>query len=180
MKILVLGGTGSIGSGIVATLSQRGHEVTGLARSRHSADKLKRSGATPVLGDMKNPDPWLNVVENVDAVVQAAATWDDDMEAVDRRLIESLLNAMTGFKQPKALIYTGGCWLYGNTADVVATESSPYDLRGQFSASIQTIDRLLSATGIRGMVIHPAMVYETNGAYFRISTRTPINWVTFA
>ena len=166
MKFLILGGTGSIGSAIVATLIQRGLEVLGLARSRKSADKLELAGATPIMGDIKDPGPWLDIIESTDGVVQAAATWGDDMHRVEKNLVESLLSTMSRLLPPKALIYTGGCWLYGNTGDRVATETSPLDPYEEFDGSISIIPKVLSASNIRGMVIHPAMVYEKNGGVF--------------
>ena len=166
MRYMVLGGTGSIGSRIVTTLIERCHEVLGLARSDDSAEKLSSVGATPLLGDIRNPAAWLDVVAETDGVVQAAATWDDDMGRVDRKLIESLLTFMGKLPTPKALIYTGGCWFYGNTGDRVADEDSPFVLIDQFAGSIDTMQKVLSAPGIRGMVIHPAMGYEKYGGVF--------------
>lgn len=166
MRILVLGGTGSIGSGVVAALLERGHDVVALARSASSADKLRLAGAGTVEGDIVEPRRWIHVARDVDGVVQAAATWKPDMDAVDRRLVDALLAEMAGFDPPKALLYTGGCWLYGQTGDTVANEASPFRPPEGFAGSIPIIGKVLSDAGVRGMVIHPGMVYEARGGVF--------------
>ena len=166
MRILVLGGTGSIGSGVVAALVERGHDVVALARSTSSADRLRRAGAETIAGDIIDFRPWIHVVRDVDGVVHAAATWKADMNAVDRRLVEDLIAEMRGFDPPKAFLYTGGCWLYGRTGDTVARETSPFRPLDAFADSVAVVERVLSATELRGMVIHPGMVYEAGGGVF--------------
>lgn len=166
MRILVLGGTGSIGSAIVEVLLKQGHQVVALGRSRQARTLLQNSGATPIEGDLNNPSRWVEVVENVDAVIQAAAAWGDDMGKVDRLVVDALLEKMHSDNSPKALIYTGGCWLYGRTGDTVATEETAFDPLDSFDWTIPTIQTVLSTPYIRGMVIHPAMVYERNGGVF--------------
>ena len=54
MKILVLGGTGSIGSAVVQALLQRHHEVVAIGRSVESRNTLERFGAISVSGDIRD------------------------------------------------------------------------------------------------------------------------------
>lgn len=162
----MLGGTGSIGRGIVAALLRRGHEPFALARCRDSADHLMRAGATPIRGDLRDIDGWIQAVDTMDGIFHAAATWDDDMVTTDRRVVEALLPAMASREAPKAFVYTGGTWRYGQTGDSVATEKSPtFDLEF-FSGSVDVTNTVLAAPSVRGMVIHPAMVYEDCGGVF--------------
>ncbi|MEM7207679.1 MAG: NAD-dependent epimerase/dehydratase family protein [Pseudomonadota bacterium] len=166
MNVLVLGGTGSIGAPVVKTLVQRGHTVSGLARSEESSAALASAGARPVEGSILNPDGWLDELRNVDAVIHAAAVWGDDMTDIDSRVVHSLLRAMPQYSDDKTLLYTGGCWHYGATGDVVADESTPYVSFSGFDVGLQTMQAVLSAQSVRGMVIHPAMVYERDGGVF--------------
>lgn len=131
MRVLVLGGTGSIGASVVRALLSRRYEVFGLARSDSAADRLSFQGAQPVRGDIRWPDEWTNVAKSVDAVIQVAADFTADAGAVDRNLTSALLGRLGARARspPQAYIYTGGCWLYGNTADRVATEESALDAR---------------------------------------------------
>lgn len=52
MKVFVTGATGVLGSRAVAALLAAGHDVTGLARRRESADLLAAAGATPVTASL--------------------------------------------------------------------------------------------------------------------------------
>ena len=166
MKVLVLGGTGSIGGAVVDVLQQRGHQVFALARSPQSCDVLTKAGAVPVEGNLTDPSQWIDNCDSVDGVIHAAATWDDQMGDIDRRTTEAVLDRLQSATSIKPFIYTGGCWLYGETGDTVATEDSAFDPLDSFAYSIPTIQLVLSASHSKGMVIHPAMVYERDGGVF--------------
>lgn len=165
MKVLVLGGTGSIGASVVHALMSRQHEVLGLARSDIAADRLSARGVQVVRGDIRWPDPWVRVAESVDAVIQVAGDFTADADSVGRHLISALLRAVQARNAgpDPTYLYTGGCWLYGNTGAHVATEESPLNAPGEWSWSIDHLKMVLDAPRVRGIVIHPAMVYERDG-----------------
>jgi dihydroflavonol-4-reductase len=50
-RTFVTGGTGVIGTALIAALLRRGDDVVGLARSEHSAQTLRDRGVEPVLGE---------------------------------------------------------------------------------------------------------------------------------
>jgi uncharacterized protein YbjT (DUF2867 family) len=66
MKILVVGGTGTVGSELVRQLKVRGESVYVLTRSAEHASKLP-SGITGVIGDLMDPST-LGVFKGFDAV----------------------------------------------------------------------------------------------------------------
>ncbi|WP_394693584.1 NAD-dependent epimerase/dehydratase family protein [Hyphobacterium sp.] len=127
MKVLVLGATGLIGTAVTKELLQTGHEVTGLCRTERSAAHLERLGATPLRGDLEDPAPWAGVVATIDGIIQTAATFEDDMGSVDWCVLAALMQAAETAGSRPRFIYTGGCWLYGETGDVVASEESPFN-----------------------------------------------------
>jgi len=161
----VLGGTGSIGVSVVRALRSRGNEVLGLARSDSSADSLSSLGAQAVRGDITWPDAWVHVVKSVDAVIQVVGDFTADADPIGRNLISTLLRRIDGRRNgpPPAYIYTGGCWLYGPTGECVATEDSPLNAPPEWAWSIDHLRMVLEAPQVRGVVIHPAMVYERDG-----------------
>lgn len=165
MKVLVLGGTGSIGAAVVAALTSRRYEVLGLARSESAAGSLRLQAAQPLHGDIRQPDQWADAVESVDAVIQVAGDFTAEAESIGRKLISAVsarLRARNA-RDPAAYVYTGGCWLYGNTGDRVATEESPFDAPAGWAWSIDHLRMVLGDTRVRGIVIHPGMVYERDG-----------------
>lgn len=167
MRVFVLGGTGSIGSAVVRELAGRGHQEFGLARSEASAAKLRQWAATPFPGDIGSPEEWTARLPQIDAVIHAACDFNTDMGAVDRRLLDRLLPALAMQRNRPRLITTGGCWLFGETGDVVATENTPFRPLPAFAWMVPQIRRVLTSPDIEGIVVHPAMVYEAEGGVFR-------------
>lgn len=163
MRVLLLGATGSIGTAITRELVGRGHQVTGLARSEASAQKIAALGGSPLPGDLRQPEAWAPVVKEVDAVVQAAATFDQDMGETDERAIEAILDHAADRGTPLRLIYTGGCWLYGATGNRIADEASPKRPIASFAWMTEQSRTVLQAKGVSGAVIHPGMVYHEDG-----------------
>jgi nucleoside-diphosphate-sugar epimerase len=166
LRILLLGGTGSIGAAVARELIARGHAVLGLARSETSALKLAGFGATPLRGDMASPETWTARLPQIDAVVHAACDFDSDMGAIDRRLLDHLLPALSAQVNKPRFITTGGCWLFGATGDAIATEETALDPLPAFAWMVPHLQRILSAPEVDGIVIHPAMVYTADGGVF--------------
>ena len=112
------------------------------------------------------PQAWLGMLPELDGVIHAAATFDDDEEASDRGLLDGLLPFLTAAERSARFVYTGGCWLYGKYNGAVATENAPFDPLPTFAWCVRHIQRVFDAPGILPNVIHPAMVYEPDGGVF--------------
>jgi len=160
MRVLVLGGTGSIGSAVVRHLAAAGHEVCALARRPEAAEQLLEAGAEPVAGDLTTSRLWVGALApELDAVVHAACSFDADMGALDSRLLDTLLPALAASGRRPSLIYTGGCWLWGPSPDREIDETTPFDPLPAFAWMVANLQRVLAAPGVRGAVMHPAMVH---------------------
>jgi len=72
MRILVSGASGFIGSGVVAALSEQGHEVCALMRQTASSEFLKGIPFTRLSGDLRDQDSLVRACQNIDAVVHLA------------------------------------------------------------------------------------------------------------
>jgi len=113
MRVFVTGASGFVGSAIVKELSRNGHEVLGLVRSEKSAELLAASGATPLQGDVNDPEILRRGVTESDAVIHTAFNHDfsqfkANCEA-DRKVITTLGQALAGSGKP--LVVTTGMGL---------------------------------------------------------------------
>src|SRR3954464_13627230 len=166
MRVLVLGGTGSIGAPVVRALVGRGHDVVALARSDRSAARAVGLGANPVAGDIATPERWRQALPPLDAVIHLACDYDGTMADVDRRLLDGLLPHLAAQSNRATFIYTGGCWLFGATGDNVASEQAPFRPLPAFAWMVPHLQRVLETEGVAPIVIHPAMVYEPAAGVF--------------
>lgn len=166
MRVLVLGGTGSIGTPMVRTLIKRGHEVVALARSDPSAEKLRAFGALPIPGDIRRPQEWLAAVPACAAVIHAAYEIAGVMQDIESHLLDTLLPCLAAAAQKQKFIYTGGCWLFGATGDRVATEETPFSPLAAFAWALPHMRRIMETPGLEPIIIHPAMVYERGAGVF--------------
>lgn len=125
MRIFVTGGSGWIGSAVVAELLAAGHQVLGLARSEASAEAVDAAGATVRRGDISDLDVLRAAAGDSDGVVHLAFRHDvaftgDFQRAVDSDLaaIEALGEALAGSDRPLAI----ASGLAGLKPGAVATE----------------------------------------------------------
>lgn len=163
MRVLVTGATGLIGGAVARRLKAGGHEIVGLARSEASAGKLAGEGYTVVRGELSDPASVASAAQAADAVVHAASSNDRDMAAHDEMATRAIIEALRG--TGKRFVYTSGCFVYGSTGDVPATEDRPLTplalvrwrqgLEGEILAA--------SAERVHPIVIRPAWVYGNRG-----------------
>lgn len=164
MRVLLLGATGFIGQAILSELlASDCHEVVALVRSKDAAKKVSAAGAAFINGSIDDPNSWVEEIKNFDAIIHVAATFMDDMGDVDRKLVKAIINANQGRKNPIRILYTGGCWLYGDTGGQEYDEKNSFYSINAFQWMIDNWALLSSAEDIEPILIHPAMVYDENG-----------------
>ena len=74
MKIAVIGGTGLIGSAVVARLSSRGHSIVSISRS---APSVSADGVSVDISKATSPSYWLPYLDGVEAIVNCAGVLQD-------------------------------------------------------------------------------------------------------
>ena len=156
MRLFLTGGTGYVGSAVLDALVRGGHHVDALVRNSESAAKVERRGARPVLGDLAQPDSWRDAAAAADGAIHAAVEYSARTAQVDNAALDVFTSLPE--REGRLLIYTSGVWVLGPTSSP-ADESArvnPLEMSAWRPAHEQ---RVLAATGVRGVVIRPGIVY---------------------
>lgn len=115
MRVFVTGGTGLIGSAVVAELLGNGHTVLALARSDASALAAETAGAEPLRGALADPDVLRAGVARTDGVIHLAFANDfSGPEAV-----------ATAVAEESAALATLGQELLGSDRPFVTVSGTP-------------------------------------------------------
>lgn len=164
MRVFVTGASGWIGIALTTELVAAGHEVRGLVRSEASADKVRRIGVTPVLGDMNDHALLVAEASAADATAHLAFTLDftafDDAVENEVRLLEVIGAALDG--TDKAFFAASGT---PTNLGELATERDELDPEGPAGVRSRTANAVLalSQRGIRsGLVRMPRTVHGQN------------------
>ncbi|MBV9232574.1 MAG: NAD(P)H-binding protein, partial [Candidatus Eremiobacteraeota bacterium] len=120
-----MGATGYVGSALVAALRKRGDSVVGSARTQDAAKSLRDNGVESAPCDITAPQSLKDPARDADAVVYAVQYNGAEVAAVESAALNVLIESLAG--SGKALLYTSGYWVYGNTGDRIADEDSPLD-----------------------------------------------------
>jgi nucleoside-diphosphate-sugar epimerase len=161
MRAFVTGASGWIGTALTTELIAAGHEVRGLVRSDASAERVRRLGVTPVMGDMADHDLLVAEARAADATAHLAFTLDFDAfdAAVDNevRLLDRIGDALQG---------TGTAFFAASGTPTslgrLATERDELDPAGPAGVRSRTARAVLdlSQRGIRsGLVRMPRTVH---------------------
>ncbi|WP_431032062.1 SDR family oxidoreductase [Streptomyces sp. P6-2-1] len=157
MKVFVTGGTGLIGSAVVAELIRAGHTVTALARSEVSAAKAEAAGATVLRGGLTDLDVLRTGAQESDGVIHLAFSNDfSSPEAVTRAVTEegealaALGEALLGSDRP--LVTVSGTPAVPGRA---ATEEDPVPTDGLVGGRGRSVLRVLAlaSRGVRGSAV---------------------------
>ncbi len=130
-RVFVTGGTGLIGSALVARLLARGDEVVGLARSQGAAQALQAAGARAVRGDALDEDALVGGMQGCALVFNLAGI--NSLCVEDPKPMQ-LLNAQGPLVAVRAaaragvqrFIHTSSAATIGEPPGTVGTESTPH------------------------------------------------------
>jgi nucleoside-diphosphate-sugar epimerase len=111
MRVFITGGTGLIGSAVLAELVSAGHTVTALARSDASAAQIEAAGAGAVRGTLADLDVLRAAAQQADGVISLAFSSDlGSPEAFTRAMAEesaavgALGEALVGSGRPLVVV----------------------------------------------------------------------------
>lgn len=167
MHVFITGGTGLIGTAVVAELLAHDHTVTVLARSDASTQAVKAAGATPLRGSLADLDTIRGAAEQADGVVHLAFANDfSSPEALIQAIAEetaaltTMGEALVGSDRPLVTV-SGTPWVPGRPS----TEDDPLPLDGPVGGRGRTVNAILALAdrGVRSSAIRLPRTVHRNG-----------------
>ncbi len=162
MDIVVIGGTGHIGSHLVPQLAAAGHGVTVISRGRSSpypADLVWPGEVTTVVADRDEQEA-AGTFGALVADLRADVVVDLTCFTLDSA--RQLTDALTAAPTPPHLLHCGSIWAHGASRVVPTTEESPrrpHTAYGKAKVAIEEHVIALSRAGdLAGTVVHPGHI----------------------
>lgn len=171
MNVFLTGGTGYVGSAVLADLVSAGHSVTALVRSEDKAAQVAAAGATPLLGDLTDTGLLAGAAADADAVIHLASPGDATSAQVDAGVVDAVLGALRG--TGKTYVHTSGVWTHGSGAAI--DENTPFDPPAITAWRLPLDARVLAAAqdGVRSIVVTPGIVYGHGGGLPNLIVSAP-------
>ncbi|SFJ42767.1 SDR family oxidoreductase [Amycolatopsis sacchari] len=167
MQVFVTGGTGTIGSAVVAELLAAGHSVLALARSDKSAQALTDAGARVLRGQLADLDVLRAGAAQSDGVISLAFGNDYSTdEALARSIAEesaamaALGEALVGSDRPIVTV-SGTPWVPGRAS----TEADPLPVEGPVAGRARSVNALLdlASRGVRATAVRMPRTVHNEG-----------------
>ncbi|MBF9069222.1 NAD-dependent epimerase/dehydratase family protein [Streptacidiphilus fuscans] len=167
MRVFITGGTGLIGSAVVAELLSGGHSVTALARSDASAARAEAAGAGALRGGLTDLDVLRSGAEQADGVIHLAFSNDfSSPEALARAIAEegaalaAIGDALVGTDRP--LVTVSGT---PHVAGRASTEQDPLPLVGPVAGRSESVTRTLAlaSRGVRTSAVRMPRTVHNQG-----------------
>jgi nucleoside-diphosphate-sugar epimerase len=178
MHVFITGGTGLIGSAVVAELLGNGHTVLALARSDSSAAALETAGAEPLRGDLADLPTLRAGAARADGVIHLAFSNDFSTPAAwaagvaeESAALAALGEELVDSDRPFITV-SGTPWVPGR----VSTEADPLPIDGPVGGRSRSVMSVLelASRGVRSAAVRmPRTVHnEGNGGFAGMLTGT--------
>ncbi|MFC9220327.1 SDR family oxidoreductase [Streptomyces hygroscopicus] len=167
MHVFITGGTGTIGSAVVAELLGNGHTVLALARSDGSAQTLENAGAKVLRGEIADLDVLRAGAAQSDGVISLAFSRDysdpDGLAqavAQESAAIAALGNELIGSDRPIVTV-SGTPWVPGRPS----TETDPLPTDGPVGGRGRSVNALLelASRGVRATAVRMPRTVHNEG-----------------
>jgi nucleoside-diphosphate-sugar epimerase len=156
MKIFVTGGSGYIGTSVIAELRSAGHQVTALSRSESSDERLREIEAEPVRGTLEDAAALREAAAQADGVIHLGQVHGPDGVRIDLEAARALMEGVGA----GPFVHPGGSWVYGDT-DGVADETAPLSAPALVAWREENERAILAEArnGHRPVLVMPGLVY---------------------
>lgn len=181
MRVFVTGGSGLVGSHVIAALRARGDAVRALARTGESAAALARLGAEPAPGDLSDAARLDAAIAGCDAVVHSAATvlsggrWEAWREV---NVLGAERVARGAARARARLVHISSVAVYGRSTAAIDRPGNDeeFDLerapavrepyaRSKREAEI-AVWRVAAETGLSAVALRPCVLYGERDRHF--------------
>jgi nucleoside-diphosphate-sugar epimerase len=178
LRVFVTGGTGLIGSTVIAELLGNGHTVIALARSDSSATALETAGADAIRGDLADLGTLRAGAAKADGVIHLAFANDFSSPAAlaaavaeEGAALAALGEELTGSGRPLVTV-SGTPYVPGRTS----TEADPLPTGGPVGGRSRSVTAILdlASRGVRSAAVRlPRTVHnEGRGGFAGLLTDT--------
>ena len=167
MHVFVTGGTGTIGSAVVAELLGNGHTVLALTRSDGSADVLREAGAEALRGELADLDVLRAGAAQADGVISLAFGRDYSTPAAlaasiaeESAAMAALGEELIGSDRPIVTV-SGTPWVPGRPS----TEADPLPIDGPVGGRGRSVMALLelASRGVRSTAVRMPRTVHNEG-----------------
>jgi len=159
-RVLIIGGTGSIGRLVAARLLELGRLPRVLTRDPARARRSLPDGVEVMAGELADPTAVRDAVAGVDAVVMThgAPYGSGDYAAVDYGAVPAVLDALDGHRVPVVLMSSIGVTATGGQS----RELLEWKRRGE---------RLLRVSGLPYTIVRPGWFDAGSGSHQQVDLR---------
>ncbi|TWP36024.1 SDR family oxidoreductase [Leekyejoonella antrihumi] len=167
MHVFITGGTGLIGTAVVAELLGNGHTVLALARSDRSAHAVEAAGGAAIRGDLADLDVLRAGATQSDGVIHLAFANNFTSPEVLAQAIAEETSALTtlggvllGSDRPLVTV-SGTPWVPGRPS----TEADPLSTDGPVGGRGRTVTEILelATRGVRATAVRLPRTVHNNG-----------------
>ncbi len=158
-RVVVIGGSGHVGTYLVPSLVERGHEVVNVSRGQ--ARPYRRHAAWDAVEQVVADRPTEEAAGTFGARIAAlAADVVVDMISFDLPSTQGLVERLRG--RVEHFLHCGTIWVYGHNAAVPATEEDPLNPFGEYGTAKAAIETWLlheaRRTGFPATVFRPGHI----------------------
>jgi nucleoside-diphosphate-sugar epimerase len=168
MRVALTGASGYTGGRLLEVLRGRGDDVTALVRPPSVSDRLRRSGAALVEGDLESREALDRLVEGADAVLHVAAVYrtaghpDSYYRDVNVGGTERLLEAAAA-AGVRRFVHTSTVGVHGHVENPPADETAPVAPGDVYQATKAEAEALAlefhRRRGLPVAVVRPGAIY---------------------
>jgi nucleoside-diphosphate-sugar epimerase len=168
MKALVTGGTGFIGSRVVARLLAERHSVRLFSRSRAVPEELKGRDVEIVRGDLENPSTVIAAMEGMEVFYHLGEIRNTSKAAAERnvRLVEEILGNLTK-AGVRRFVFVSSITVSGIPTAVPADEETKPGivLNDHYTSYKRRCEELIAGATADFAILRPATTYGPGSRY---------------